>query len=40
MAQAHHKTLLRKELLGFIMEMDPILAMFEWVAHQMMLIDR
>jgi hypothetical protein len=39
MAQAHNMALLEKVLLQFITEMDPILAMLEWVAHQMMLIE-
>jgi putative transposase len=39
MAQAHYKALLGKVLLGFITEKDPVLAMLEWVAHQMMLIE-
>ncbi len=39
MAPKHYKGLLRKVLLGFITEQDPVLAMLEWVAHQMMLIE-
>jgi putative transposase len=39
MAQPHYKTLLGKVLLGFIAEKDPVLAMLEWIAHQMMLIE-
>jgi len=39
MAQSHYKALLGKVLLGFISEEDPVLAMLEWVAHQMMLIE-
>lgn len=39
MAPNHYKGLLRKVLLGFITERDPVLAMLEWVAHQMMLIE-
>ncbi|MFZ2053569.1 MAG: IS256 family transposase [Candidatus Aminicenantales bacterium] len=39
MAPNHYKGLLRKVLLGFITEQDPVLAMLEWVAHQMMLIE-
>jgi putative transposase len=39
MAQAHYKALLEKVLLGFISEDDPVLAMLDWVAHQMMLIE-
>jgi putative transposase len=39
MAQTHYKTLLRKVLLGFITEQDPVLAMLEWVAQMMMLIE-
>jgi putative transposase len=39
MARAHYKALLGKVLLGFISEDDPVLAMLEWVAHQMMLIE-
>jgi transposase-like protein len=39
MAQTHYKALLEKVLLGFITEKDPVLAMLEWVAHQMMLIE-
>ena len=39
MAQTHYKTLLRKVLLGFITEQDPVLAMLEWVARMMMLIE-
>jgi len=39
MAQAHYKALLGKVLLGSITEKDPVLAMLEWVAHQMMLIE-
>jgi putative transposase len=39
MAPNHYKKLLRKVLLGFITEQDPVLAMLEWVAQQMMLIE-
>jgi putative transposase len=39
MAPNHYKGLLRKVLLGFITEQDPVLAMLEWVAQQMMLIE-
>jgi len=39
MAQTHYKTLLRKALLGFITKPDPVLAMLQWVAQQMMLIE-
>jgi len=39
MAQTHYKTLLRKVLLGFITEQDPVLAMLEWVAQVMMQIE-
>jgi len=39
MAPNHYKGLLRKVLLGFITEQDPVLAMQEWVARQMMLIE-
>lgn len=39
MAQTHYKTLLRKVLLGFITEKDPVLAMLEWVAQMMMQIE-
>ena len=39
MARAHFKALLGKVLLGFIAGKDPVLAMLEWVAHQMMLIE-
>jgi len=39
MARSHYKALLGKVLLGFISEDDPVLAMLEWVAHQMMLIE-
>jgi putative transposase len=39
MAPNHYKELLRKVLLGFITEQDPVLAMLEWVAQQMMLIE-
>ncbi len=39
MAANHYKGLLRKVLLGFITEQDPIQAMLEWVARQMMLIE-
>jgi transposase-like protein len=39
MAQAYYKALLGKMLLGFIAEDDPVLAMLEWVARQMMLIE-
>ncbi len=33
------KTLLEKVLLGFLMADDPVQAMLEWVAYQMMLIE-
>jgi len=39
MAHTHYKALLRKVLLGFITEQDPVLAMLERVAHQIMLIE-
>jgi transposase-like protein len=39
MAQTHYKTLFRKVQLGFITEQDPVLAMLEWVAQMMMLIE-
>ncbi len=39
MAQTHYKALLRKVLLGFITEQDPVLAMLEWVARMMMQIE-
>ncbi len=39
MAPNHYKGLLKKLLLGFIIEQDPVLAMLEWVAHQMMMIE-
>ena len=39
MARGHYKALLGKVLLGFITKKDPVLAMLEWVAHQMMLIE-
>ena len=39
MAQNHYKRLLRKVLLGFITEQDPVLAMLEWVAQMMMQIE-
>jgi putative transposase len=39
MAQTHYKALLRKVLLGFITEKDPVLAMLEWVAQMMMQIE-
>ena len=39
MAQTHYKALLGKVLLGFITDKDPVFAMLEWVAHQMMLIE-
>ena len=35
----HYKGLLGKVLLRFITEQDPVLAMLEWVARQMMLIE-
>jgi len=38
-AQTHYKALLGKVPLGFIVEEDAVLAMLEWVAHQMMLIE-
>jgi putative transposase len=39
MARSHYRALLEKVLLGFIVEDDPVLAMLDWVAHQMMLIE-
>lgn len=39
MAKSHYRALLGKVLLGFISEDDPVLAMLEWGAHQMMLIE-
>ena len=39
MAQSHYKALLGKVLLGSISEDDAVLALLEWVAHQMMLIE-
>ena len=39
MARNHYKEVFRKVLLGFISEEDPILAMLEWVAQQMMQIE-
>jgi putative transposase len=39
MAQPHYKGLFKKALLELITAPDPVLAMLEWVAHQMMLIE-
>jgi len=39
MAQKHYKGLFKKALLQFVTEPDPVLAMLEWVAGQMMLIE-
>jgi hypothetical protein len=39
MAEAHYKALLEKVLLGFLTADDPVQAMLEWLAHQMMLIE-
>jgi len=39
MAQRHYKGLFKKALLQFVTEPDPVLAMLEWVAGQMMLIE-
>ncbi len=39
MAPNHYKGLLKKVLLGFITEQDRVLALLEWVARQMMLIE-
>jgi len=39
MARAHYKALLARVLSGFISEDDPVLAMLEWIAHLMMLIE-
>lgn len=39
MAQNHYKALFQKVLTGFITEKDPVLAMLEWIAHQMMLVE-
>jgi putative transposase len=39
MARNHYKEVFRKVLLGFIGEQDPVLAMLEWVAQQMMYIE-
>lgn len=39
MAKTHYKALLGKVLLGFLTADDPVQAMLEWVAHQMMLIE-
>jgi len=39
MALNHYKGLLRKVLLGFITEQDPVLAKLEGIAHQRMLIE-
>jgi putative transposase len=39
MAQPHYKGLFKKALLQFVSEPDPVLAMLEWVAGQMMLIE-
>jgi putative transposase len=39
MAQKHYKGLFKKALLQFVTEPDPVLAMLEWVASQMMLIE-
>ncbi len=39
MAQSHYKALFQKVLLGFLAEQDPVLAMLEWMAQQMMLVE-
>jgi transposase-like protein len=39
MAQRHYKGLFKKALLQFVTEPDPVLAMLEWVAEQMMQIE-
>jgi hypothetical protein len=39
MAKTYYKALLGKVLLGLLMEDDPVQALLEWVAHQMMLIE-
>ena len=39
MAQPHYKGLFKKALLQFVTEPDPVLAMLEWVAGQMMQIE-
>jgi len=39
MAQQHYKTPFKKALLQFVNELDPVLAMLEWVAGQMMLLE-
>ncbi len=39
MAQPHYKGLFKKALLQFVTEADPVLAMLEWVASQMMQIE-
>ena len=39
MAQRHYKGLFKKALLQFVTEPDPVLAMLEWVAGQMMQIE-
>ena len=39
MAQTHYKGLFKKALLQFVTEPDPVLAMLEWVAGQMMQIE-
>ncbi len=39
MARNNYKGVFRKVLLGFIAEQDPVLAMLEWVAQQMMHIE-
>ncbi|MHA1380990.1 MAG: hypothetical protein ACTSRG_21695 [Candidatus Helarchaeota archaeon] len=39
MGRNHYKEVFRKVLLGFISEQDPVLAMLEWIAQQMMQIE-
>jgi hypothetical protein len=39
LSQQHYMTPLLKALIGFITEKDPVLAMLEWMAQQMMLIE-
>jgi hypothetical protein len=39
MAKTHYKALLGKVLSGFLTADDPVQAILEWVAHQMMLIE-
>lgn len=39
MAQAHYKPLLRKVLMGFITEQDPVLAMLERMTQQMLEVE-